>query len=903
MSLALCTRGCGATYAIENLENHLLKCTLPCPEGCGMPLKLAELIPHKEDHCPKVMARCPTGCGMFVRRETLPAHVEVCPSVYVLCTGKCGQPVRRRLLEKHLHMGCLQPKEDQEEEEKGRNGDVISTCEGREVSWPGGEGDTGKCREGPEGVIQTNQIEGEMVSELAEDSEVLVRSTKEERQNIERNDGSVEAAQEGVKRNEVPAKKPELESEKNTNTQGKHEDSELSWKEKEKYSIGEVRMEWKLTTLQKVKRTEINSKVGMSVRVEMEGRERKAGEGRKVGTGGGKVGAEVKVETKGKVGKKKKVEKEGKRNIGTGRQVEAGEKVRLLANSKERKKKEAWKDRVDMKERRNSETRGDQRMLTKGKGEGKVRKKKSSRQMSQEVRGTKLHEEKKMWGGKTFSLKGCYFPIPRTNSTENFKVFRCPNECGCGNFTNERDLRQHNDRCPANTFTCPNECGSREYTREYLKIHLKSCRNILTACPKGCGIHIEQFRLNHHLEKSCSIVTCPKSCGRYVFLTKLVHHLQFECPNSIIACHKCNLLLLRKTLPLHFNTSLSCTSAALTEQLGCSFVFDKKMQWNKQAIPCHTKDSTFSQATLHYRYDQPVVKKNEKPTCLLVGKDNRQLSDNEERQMLQITPYKYYSVCNDQTQRNLHSFKNILACPNGCGIPLLKDELSRHLERRCPAKYTVPCPQGCKLQLQWRELFSHLTVTTIPSSRPNMQPLARPTQPRPAKHNRCFCCGEQHEDMEDHLKSCCNLIVPCPNNLKGCRRRLRRRELPHHLSRCDVDLVPCPQDCGVQIRRDSVGTHCYQSCALSDHSPCPNDDCKLFIRKVRLQRHISVCPEGFITCPNECGVMVKRKYVDMHSIETCRKSCFIETDHLHSSAKSSRMRRITYAKETLLANS
>ena len=118
--------------------------------------------------------------------------------------------------------------------------------------------------------------------------------------------------------------------------------------------------------------------------------------------------------------------------------------------------------------------------------------------------------------------------------------------------------------------------------------------------------------------------------------------------------------------------------------------------------------------------------------------------------------------------------------------------LDSHL-RTCPY-HTVPCNQLCGAQVKRSQLEDHHTKQC------------------PRRQHKCKHCQEIGEyrriTSAEHLDSCPSLPIPC--TIHGCKRKVKRSEMPSHREVCIQELVNCQYHsigCRARIKRGEVPSH------------------------------------------------------------------------------------------------
>ena len=123
---------------------------------------------------------------------------------------------------------------------------------------------------------------------------------------------------------------------------------------------------------------------------------------------------------------------------------------------------------------------------------------------------------------------------------------------------------------------------------------------------------------------------------------------------------------------------------------------------------------------------------------------------------------------------------------------LLKDfEVGRHLSK-CPYQI-IGCSNECEAKIQRQELDRHLEEEC------------------PRRQFTCpFCktCGEHRNITGDHIRTCPDYILECPNT--GCEERIKRSQMVQHRNECPKEIVPCHHSsigCNIMIKREELLSH------------------------------------------------------------------------------------------------
>ena len=116
-----------------------------------------------------------------------------------------------------------------------------------------------------------------------------------------------------------------------------------------------------------------------------------------------------------------------------------------------------------------------------------------------------------------------------------------------------------------------------------------------------------------------------------------------------------------------------------------------------------------------------------------------------------------------------------------------------------------------------------------------------------------------------------DLKVRCQHHREGCRWTGEVRDVQSHLDpdkrKCDCILLPCPFGCGERIRSGAMREHMKKYCTKRQMSCqycsyCSSND-------IVAAKHLPICPQAPVTCPNNCKVVgLRRKQLQAH-IDEC----------------------------------
>ena len=115
------------------------------------------------------------------------------------------------------------------------------------------------------------------------------------------------------------------------------------------------------------------------------------------------------------------------------------------------------------------------------------------------------------------------------------------------------------------------------------------------------------------------------------------------------------------------------------------------------------------------------------------------------------------------------------------------------------------------------------------------------------------------------------LKVSCP--IRGCSWKDELSRLLHHLEECELLPVACPLGCKdekgnvCKVGRKDVAAH--EACCPMRTVQC--DNCNSTIKYCRMNTHLNICGDVYITCPNKCNgaKAMERKNMSIHLTQDC----------------------------------
>ena len=119
--------------------------------------------------------------------------------------------------------------------------------------------------------------------------------------------------------------------------------------------------------------------------------------------------------------------------------------------------------------------------------------------------------------------------------------------------------------------------------------------------------------------------------------------------------------------------------------------------------------------------------------------------------------------------------------------------------------------------------------------------------------------GLQHR-MED-------TVIPCKNSSLGCPWSGEVAQLSEHLEAedgCPYASQTCPHNCGKLVRRNLLTEHLLSNTCVLEWTKC--ERCSNLISSMESHSD-ATCPAYLLSCPNQCGVTVKRSQLPQHEKE------------------------------------
>ena len=135
---------------------------------------------------------------------------------------------------------------------------------------------------------------------------------------------------------------------------------------------------------------------------------------------------------------------------------------------------------------------------------------------------------------------------------------------------------------------------------------------------------------------------------------------------------------------------------------------------------------------------------------------------------------------------------------------------------------------------------------------------------------KCPLCDElgfkyhQNVKLEQRMK---DTVIPCKNSFLGCPWSGLVAQLSEHLEAEDGCLYvsqTCPHKCGKLVRRNLLIEHLLSNLCVQEWEKC--EHCSNIFPTVESHSD-ATCPSYLLSCPNQCGVTVKRSQLPQHEKE------------------------------------
>ncbi|XP_062512462.1 TNF receptor-associated factor 3-like [Corticium candelabrum] len=131
----------------------------------------------------------------------------------------------------------------------------------------------------------------------------------------------------------------------------------------------------------------------------------------------------------------------------------------------------------------------------------------------------------------------------------------------------------------------------------------------------------------------------------------------------------------------------------------------------------------------------------------------------------------------------------------------------------------------------------------------------------------CSMCREELKKSEMFLnnmtkREILSLKIFCDKCWEGCSWQGELRQRDEHNQECGYLVVACSNDCGEMIIRMDMDYHKQNECNRRIVGCCY---CDAQLEYGQLTVHYEMCDSYPVDCPNECGIQVARKDVEVHT--------------------------------------
>ncbi|XP_077995740.1 TNF receptor-associated factor 4-like [Glandiceps talaboti] len=121
------------------------------------------------------------------------------------------------------------------------------------------------------------------------------------------------------------------------------------------------------------------------------------------------------------------------------------------------------------------------------------------------------------------------------------------------------------------------------------------------------------------------------------------------------------------------------------------------------------------------------------------------------------------------------------------------------------------------------------------------------------------------DDMADEISS---MTVRCNYHRDGCQWFDELQNLQDHLENCLYDRIPCTSNCSAKIPRKQLKNHLANDCPKRK-VVC--DSCGMDFSAAMVDGHKRVCSYEKMSCINNCGAKLQRRYMSNHNLNECPK--------------------------------
>ena len=305
--------------------------------------------------------------------------------------------------------------------------------------------------------------------------------------------------------------------------------------------------------------------------------------------------------------------------------------------------------------------------------------------------------------------------------------------------------------------------------------HIEECGFFPVQCPLGCVSEKE--------ETGSKIVEIEK---RF-----LEEHQNNQCPMRLSNCESCNSQMIAYEMNEHIEIceeySIPCPNSCWEE--------DEIRKVKRKELPLHLGeecplqicDCPFAEHGCTEKMERKFLKEHEEDHCPM-----RLINcESCDFQVRACVVNEHLSICEEY----------FILCPNSCkegeDIRRVKRKhLPSHLEEDCPLQ-EVEClyaEYGCKEKMERRSVEDHQKDHCL------MRPV------------HCELCDNEMKAclMNEHIETCGEYLVLCPNSCAEEVRMLKRKDLPSHLEECPLQEIECPYaefGCKKKMKRKLVDQH------------------------------------------------------------------------------------------------
>ena len=308
--------------------------------------------------------------------------------------------------------------------------------------------------------------------------------------------------------------------------------------------------------------------------------------------------------------------------------------------------------------------------------------------------------------------------------------------------------------------------------------HIEECGFFPVQCPLGCVsekeetgskiVEVERRLLEEHQNNQCPmrLINC-ESCESPIRVCEMEKHIEMceeysiPCPNSCWEEDEIRKVK-RKELPLHLG----------------------------EECPLQICDCPFAEHGCTEKMERKFLKEHEEDHCPM-----RLINcESCDFQMRACVVNEHLSICEEY----------FILCPNSC----IEGEDIRRVKRKHLPSHLEDCPlqeveclyaeYGCKEKMERRSVEDHQKDHCL------MRPV------------HCELCNNEMKAclMNEHIETCGEYLVLCPNSCAEEVRMLKRKDLPSHLEECPLQEIECPYaefGCEEKMERKLLDQHVKES--------------------------------------------------------------------------------------------